>query len=900
MNSLPLKTKSDLNQQINKQVNKIAYLTLLQHRFNSINQLQNGYISNSRDSSSNASTRENENGKANIVVENDLMKKSNLKQAIEELDLKIKDSMQSIKPEQWTYSILKDSQPLMKAILLMANTLITTYQQFLERSDHSKKIEWCLFIDNSDSIKSSNKTNLVIQYVVVLCEMLRRLETKFSVAKFGDPKDGFSLLKSFQTPMSLTVGERIIESLTFDQGSLIENCMANICEKIWPHSNNTTENTLHVAVFITDGLFVEPQAELFNKTVRDFNLNLGFLFVSEPLKAFKQLIHNFPQFEISVNNFQHAFELIEQLLKKVTWDINSGTCEKFLRVKCYSPSDSEKDYVLLDGFIQENLDLNKTIEQSSQKLLESSKNLFSVYCSNKLVETSNEVGTDNENRKLKLILPDNSLSDMITKIKEYYEQLEKQHSVDIEKCNKSWLESELILNKDISDYEEVLQDVVLPNNRYTRKKGDSKGSSLYIPGLIKAVISDFSYNKIFASKTSGGCRNYSIYFCVDISYSLHGQMQEFIIQALFSFISALVRMGIENFTIIVFAESVKIVKLESQAWDKTAVFTLLKSLAEKNQYATADAAALQTALDLCELSPGSGPKKIFIFTDGFSSYPSCLRTVINEIEMKGIELLAIAIGNEKFNLHQYYKRYITACLPSFVHKALRAIYEIDDGLNVQTDESDQLNKLFKEASLKGRTDIDDILNNRRRVFENLRDEMNSHERLALREKSINSQQICKLSNTNSRCDCLDCRNTFTFKHSAKLEIFKTRLAREGGQLGKLQITLVWNNFNDLDLHCIDPNGEEIYYSHKKALSGGMLDVDMNVVNLVRDPVENIVWKNDPPKGTYRVFVKYYSKHDAILFSDYELLIAMENRTPLIFPGQMSNVGEKRLIHEFQI
>ena len=90
----------------------------------------------------------------------------------------------------------------------------------------------------------------------------------------------------------------------------------------------------------------------------------------------------------------------------------------------------------------------------------------------------------------------------------------------------------------------------------------------------------------------------------------------------------------------------------------------------------------------------------------------------------------------------------------------------------------------------------------------------------------------------------------------------SRLKREGAKTGAVQISLMWNNFNDLDLHCIDPNGEEIYYNSKHSLSGGELDVDMNADGgRSIEPVENIFWREGgAPTGTYKVFVNHYSNH----------------------------------------
>lgn len=893
------------SQQINREVNNMAHLLLQKHRFDAINRIPNPNMPNistpnSQPNASVSSPGEQNNHQANMIEQaNKITNK--IKQDIEEAERRMKDT--SKKPEQWSYSLLKDSKPLMKATLLMVNSLIATYQKFLEENEQTKQIEWCLFIDNSESIKSSNKVNMVIQCVVVICELLRRLECKFAVARFGDPKDRFSLLKSFQTPMSVSVGEHIIESLTFDQGTLIENCMDNICERVWPQSHKN-DYQHHVSIVITDGLILDTQVDQFNKTIKDYELKLGFLFLSEPLKEFQQVIRTFPQFTLTASNdIKNAFELIETLLNKAIID-NAKKGSDLIDIKCEIPNISERDYLLLDGLISSNIDLNKSLENENFSS-DSNRNMFSISS----LQRSNEADLSNRGdqscikEKFKLDIPNNDLADLITKVKDHYDLLEKQQSqisADIERCHKSWIQSESLLSKEIGDYEEVLQDVVMPNNKYTRKKGDSKGSSLYIPGLIKAVVSDFSYNKIFASKTSGGCRNYNVYFCLDMSYSMDGQMQEFSIQALLSFITALSRMGIETFTIIVFAETVKIVKLEAQIWDKFAVYTLFQSLAEKRKYATADAAALRTALNLCELSATSGPKKIFIFTDGFTSYPQSLRAVINEIEMKGIELVAIAIGYDKFFLHKYYKRYVTASLPSFVHKALRALYEMDQTLDANADENERLSEMLRDLSLKGTANVDEILSNRTDIFEKLQQELHNHQGILLALNS-NPGQLCRLSNTNKTCNCTDCSKTVTIRLEPKLNEFRKRLEREGGQLGIIQISLAWNNYNDLDLHCIDPNGEEIYYGHRTAISGGKLDVDMNAGGKQSNvPVENIVWVNNPPRGTYRVYVNFYAQHDDALKTDFEVLISAPNNTPLIFPGQISQVKEKRLIHQFNI
>ena len=90
-----------------------------------------------------------------------------------------------------------------------------------------------------------------------------------------------------------------------------------------------------------------------------------------------------------------------------------------------------------------------------------------------------------------------------------------------------------------------------------------------------------------------------------------------------------------------------------------------------------------------------------------------------------------------------------------------------------------------------------------------------------------------------------------------------RLQREGAKSGAIQISLSWDNFNDLDLHCIDPLGNEIYFSQKISPSGGELDIDMNArAQHSIEPVENINWsEGSVPEGEYIVYVKHYSNYN---------------------------------------
>ena len=78
------------------------------------------------------------------------------------------------------------------------------------------------------------------------------------------------------------------------------------------------------------------------------------------------------------------------------------------------------------------------------------------------------------------------------------------------------------------------------------------------------------------------------------------------------------------------------------------------------------------------------------------------------------------------------------------------------------------------------------------------------------------------------------------------------------QPGKLQVSLSFDQSNDIDLHVIEPDSTEISYQNPQSPSGGFLDLDANA-GCVYDSVnnENIIYNDSIPLGVYKVRVAYY-------------------------------------------
>ncbi len=111
----------------------------------------------------------------------------------------------------------------------------------------------------------------------------------------------------------------------------------------------------------------------------------------------------------------------------------------------------------------------------------------------------------------------------------------------------------------------------------------------------------------------------------------------------------------------------------------------------------------------------------------------------------------------------------------------------------------------------------------------------------------------------------DQRNPVSWYYAAGIDAeIRQRVTGAGGQIENVDIraSLLWNNRNDLDIHCITPYGDHIHFAAKQGRCMGWLDVDMNVRGETDKPVENIRWaRGRAPNGRYRFYVNNYAFHE---------------------------------------
>ncbi len=122
-----------------------------------------------------------------------------------------------------------------------------------------------------------------------------------------------------------------------------------------------------------------------------------------------------------------------------------------------------------------------------------------------------------------------------------------------------------------------------------------------------------------------------------------------------------------------------------------------------------------------------------------------------------------------------------------------------------------------------------------------------------------------------------------------------------GQTGAVQATLRWTGTADMDLHVIDPSGEEIYFGAHPSASGGDLDLDTvpgcDTAN-TGPHTENIFWEDDAPPGEYTVFVNDFGSCDEV--TDYSLQVVVGGSGVISEEGTISTSLTEGTRYTFEV
>lgn len=109
----------------------------------------------------------------------------------------------------------------------------------------------------------------------------------------------------------------------------------------------------------------------------------------------------------------------------------------------------------------------------------------------------------------------------------------------------------------------------------------------------------------------------------------------------------------------------------------------------------------------------------------------------------------------------------------------------------------------------------------------------------------------------------------------------------------IRAELTWEGPGDIDIHMMDPGGEDCFFGHKQTKTGAMLDFD----NTVSDGPENITLER-APAGTYRIAVVYYAGTQRPVA--WTVRLRLHDRTLHTFSGILTQLKEAQDVVSFQM
>jgi hypothetical protein len=110
--------------------------------------------------------------------------------------------------------------------------------------------------------------------------------------------------------------------------------------------------------------------------------------------------------------------------------------------------------------------------------------------------------------------------------------------------------------------------------------------------------------------------------------------------------------------------------------------------------------------------------------------------------------------------------------------------------------------------------------------------------------------------------------------------------------GQVQVSVSWDVDSDVDLHIVEPTGEEIYYGNLTSDAGGTLDLDSNAnCSIDGKRNENIVWKDTAPPGVYTVRVDLYTAC-GVEPTNFVVTVQVAGQPTRTFTGVLTGPGDE--------
>ena len=694
---------------------------------------------------------------------------------VDKRELKDPVSVAPVRHDKWTYSLLVECKPFVRFLVEVMRQWEAHFEKFYSSTAERHVIEWCILVDNSGSMIS--KEIQMTEALVLVMETLKRLEQRFAVARFGNRKSQ-QMLKTMDEPFTQLIGQKILESFSFNEGTYPASAVRHVAEKVWPDRLSEDERLQchRVMLLIMDGLTQERSARDYTSVCKDKDIDLVVLNLKD--KAQNKIMS---QIEGLWSEAASCYEVLDIESINLLPKLMAGLMNKYMENTLSKIEKNRKQLSSIKQTLLEATDLPDSHLHVDERIV--LKNLEKQpfpplpgsYPKESFFDCGfSSAGVPFETETAALTHVDVSLGgalseDLYSEIQGLQTQTGK--SDQLKATEDAWLNASERFSAEIDHMVEAL-DGFLPQNRFTRKRADIQGPSIHLPGFIKHIATKGNEKKIFANKKGGGRFEYSVAILLDISASMvQGRKRSCALQTVLMLISALKQMNIEDFSVILFGDGVYPIKLPDDAWEGPSIALLLSAVLQRNELSSMDADALLFAGKMLDQSCVRGPKKIFVVTDGYGSSGIRLAAVLKELDESGIDVTAMGIGPEEFFIKKCYPKWITAALPQLVPNALETLTDrIENAARMQrTHQKDTIDWLSVALVPEGAANtFEEVFVNRESVFPDLLELMQTEREARLTRGNRPSAVTVDI------CFALDCTGSMSFWLNAAKQQIKVR------------------------------------------------------------------------------------------------------------------------------
>ncbi|CAF3715926.1 unnamed protein product [Rotaria socialis] len=611
------------------------------------------------------------------------------------------------------YAILARLTRNIQLMLLtrLRSALKEQYEKQQTTANDDLQFEFIFCVDNSGSM-SGKKIREALNTLVILLETFHRLEWKFGVVRFGAEQKilkplGHESMHSLVSTTDSTInttqslqqsvlarGQYILESFTTDEKTLPATALKQIATHKDLYKSPIKPNVKRFIIMITDGISSQNETELFTNQLNLAKAELYMVCIIPELPKPNDTKFSNEYRQFAIEHEKKAKEFIQRIAPDRNRLIETGQLDTLTKTVVDDLFHMIQQSIALHG--NRTLDTSKASDASTAKTATKFHPLNSFILSHvKDVELwkhpeishTGQFYVNDFREKLErqtfqqqINIDFTSSSDeFIKNFDDTLDALEKSysnldtHDAILTQTDKTLQQIEQQLEIYIGELVRTMEDYVLPAYKPTQSLPDTRGSRLYIPGIVKFICTQGQYNRIYLNQIGSQKPEYRIAILLDQSVSMTGPTYFSSVDILISICAALNKIGIEDFNVLTFGKQIELVKSYKQKYDRLFVHHLLNSLkidGETTLLSDAIFAATELLQQQASYNNNHGPMFIFVLTDGYDKRGSFIQNVIAYAEQRSVTVIGIGIGLESNGVSLAFNDWIIAQNPRLLCDAL--------------------------------------------------------------------------------------------------------------------------------------------------------------------------------------------------------------------------------------